>query len=164
MEWTRRVAIRSVHEAQMHKDNLFVTLTYRPSSLPQGGTLVKKDLQGFLNRLRGRMKTLAKKRGVPFKPLRYLCCGEYGKKDLRPHYHLIIYAYDRIVLRGIEMRPPPVYDRWFKLLFPDRFAIIQWKRRVTQAKRPVSKIRLWVAELCLKSKLNRLVRSLDNED
>ncbi|MDH4290371.1 MAG: hypothetical protein OEV65_16655 [Aquincola sp.] len=77
-------AVRVVHEAQFHPVNVFVTLTYRPKSLPPGGTLVKKDVQDFLKRLRkwhgGRLS--------------YFMCGEYGEQLSRPHYHLILFGVD----------------------------------------------------------------------
>lgn len=38
-----------MHEASLHEDSIFVTLTYRPDALPDGGTLVKRDLQLFLS-------------------------------------------------------------------------------------------------------------------
>lgn len=76
--------MRCVHEAQMHSDNSFVTLTYNDENLPYGGTLVKKDWQDFMKRLRWHVKV----------PVRYYYAGEYGEQTLRPHYHACLFGFD----------------------------------------------------------------------
>lgn len=63
---------------------LFVTLTYSDENLTYsdaGPTLVKKDFQNFMKRLR---------KLTPNK-LKYYAVGEYGSKTHRPHYHAIIF-------------------------------------------------------------------------
>jgi len=82
LDRARHWAIRCMHEAQMHEDNCFVTLTYRDEHLPPGRTLVKKDVQDFMKRLRERVGAV-----------RYLYCGEYGTKLGRPHYHLLLFGF-----------------------------------------------------------------------
>lgn len=61
----------------------FVTLTY--SDPPLGDfalpTLVKKDVQDFMKRLRKRIRD----------PIKYYLCGEYGENTCRPHYHVIFF-------------------------------------------------------------------------
>lgn len=79
----RAWSLRAAHEAQLHDHNSFVTLTYRPESLPDGGTLVKAHWQLFAKRLR---KALG--------PFRFLMCGEYGDESYRPHYHALIFGHD----------------------------------------------------------------------
>lgn len=74
------VALRCMLEANQHKDNCFITLTYAESPV----TLIKKDLQDFIKRLRKRIQ--------PVK-IRYRACGEYGSKHLRPHFHIIIFGW-----------------------------------------------------------------------
>lgn len=81
LERSRQWAIRCVHEAQMHEHNVFLTLTYNPEHLPKGGTLVKRDFQLFIKRLR-------KHYG---KNIRYFHCGEYGENLGRPHYHACMF-------------------------------------------------------------------------
>lgn len=96
LEKARQWAVRCVHEAQMHDENSFITLTYKPESLPPGGTLVKRDLQLFFKRLR---KNLGKE-------IRFYACGEYGEKTSRPHYHACVFghAFDESeVLRGQDV-------------------------------------------------------------
>lgn len=82
LEYARQWAIRCVHEASMHKENSFVTLTYSEEFVPYGYTLVKKDFQDFMKRLRWHTD----------KKIRFYACGEYGD-DLRPHYHACLFGY-----------------------------------------------------------------------
>lgn len=65
----------------MSSASCFLTLTYSDDNLPKGGTLVKRDLQLFMKRLR---KAYGK--GV-----RFYACGEYGEITGRPHYHLLLF-------------------------------------------------------------------------
>jgi len=68
----------------MHEKNCFVTLTYNNENLPKNGTLVKRDVQLFMKKLRKKLKH----------KIRYYYCGEYGEKFARPHYHLILFNHD----------------------------------------------------------------------
>lgn len=88
-------ATRAYMETQLHEENCFVTLTYRPKDLPtysevdphiyiKTGNLIKKDMQLFFKRL-------IKK--YPNKGIRRLYCGELGPKKKRPHFHCLIYGY-----------------------------------------------------------------------
>lgn len=102
LEHSRQWALRCVHEAQLHNNNSYITLTYDNDNLPENGNLNHRDFQLFLKRYR---KFLA-----PHK-IKYFMCGEYGeacklcskslkqcrcKKSLptlgRPHYHAIIFG------------------------------------------------------------------------
>lgn len=94
-----------MHEAQVHESkcpcgcqllggvprNSFVTLTYGPEHLPVDLGLDVSHFQKFVKRLR--KKTW----------FRYFHCGEYGDKNLRPHYHALLFgedfAADRYVVR-----------------------------------------------------------------
>lgn len=82
---SREWAIRCVHEAQQHDDNAFITLTYNDANLPYGGTLIKKDFQDFMKRLR---------RPLAPRSLQYFHCGEYGERTRRPHYHALLFGHD----------------------------------------------------------------------
>lgn len=76
-------AMRAMHEKRMHEDSAFLTLTYRDEALTKtkdGATLVLRDLQLFMKRLR-----IARPSG-----LRFLACGEYGEQTRRPHYHVLL--------------------------------------------------------------------------
>jgi hypothetical protein len=73
-----------MHEAQMHEQNCFITLTYNEENL-KSRSLVKTDFQKFLKRFR---KSIA-----PTK-IRYYMAGEYGSRFGRPHFHACIFGYD----------------------------------------------------------------------
>lgn len=85
---------------------VFVTLTYSPEFLPHsdvfnGGTLVKKDLQDFMKRLRFHCSS----------DIRFFACGEYGSKTHRAHYHLILFNLDPLIAEDM------VSKSWKKGLF-----------------------------------------------
>lgn len=84
LERSRQWAIRCIHEASLHKQNCFVTLTYDDNHLPANGSLSYRDVQLFLKRLR---KLIAPQR------VRFFCAGEYGDELTRPHYHLCLFGY-----------------------------------------------------------------------
>lgn len=84
LDRSRKWAIRCVHEASLHSENSFLTLTYNDSNLPPGGTLVKRHLQLFLKRLRKR---------YPYR-IRFYACGEYGELLSRPHYHVLLFGHN----------------------------------------------------------------------
>lgn len=88
LERSRQWAVRCVHEASMHAENCFLTLTYRDEELPPGRSLVKSDFQKFMKRFRKRVD-------VEFgTKLRFYYCGEYGEQFGRPHYHACIFGFD----------------------------------------------------------------------
>lgn len=92
-EWSARM----IHELSVHKDAVFITLTYEGEQYEQG-SLCKKDLQKFFKRLR---------KNVTPKKIRYFACGEYGDQTRRPHYHSIIF--------GLSLRPEDkivIQDSW----------------------------------------------------
>lgn len=76
-EW----AVRCVLESLAYENNYFLTLTYDDEHLPSTGALEREDVQKFLKRFRAR-----------FGKVRYFGCGEYGTKNKRPHYHLILFG------------------------------------------------------------------------
>lgn len=84
LDRSKQWAVRCVHEASLHEENCFLTLTYDDLHLPLNGSLIKKDLQDFWKRLR---KFLGTER------IRYYACGEYGSLLSRPHYHAIVFGY-----------------------------------------------------------------------
>lgn len=76
-------ATRIVHESQLHEASCFVTLTYADEHLPEDYSVNVRHLQLFMKRLR---KWMGHNR------CRYFACAEYGDKNLRPHYHLILFG------------------------------------------------------------------------
>lgn len=81
---SRNWAIRCTHEASLHENNQFITLTYATEYLPTDGSLKKSHFQKFMKRLRRRF---------PSSTIRYYHCGEYGEKFSRPHYHACLFGF-----------------------------------------------------------------------
>lgn len=78
-EWSTRL----VHEAELHEQSSFLTLTFSDENVPPLGSLRKRDVQLFNKRLR-------KARG----PFRFYAVGEYGEENNRPHYHILCFGHD----------------------------------------------------------------------
>lgn len=96
-------ALRCCLEASLHEDTAFVTLTYDDDHIPPRGLLVKEHLQGWLKRVRERLRVVQLDRRdefwasgqqgpFPFHPIRFFACGEYGEQTRRPHYHAILFG------------------------------------------------------------------------
>lgn len=103
---------RCVHEASLHQDNCFPTLTYAPEHLPADLSVHIEHVQKFINHLR---KTQERAGNPSF---RYLAAGEYGqdgntinsftgRPDIgRPHYHLLLFGF-----RPNDLKPWRQNDR-----------------------------------------------------
>jgi hypothetical protein len=87
LERSRQWAIRCMHEAQLHEDNCFITLTFSPEALALRDNPMSVDVRDF----QLFMKRLRKKYG---QGIRFYHCGEYGEKNGRPHYHACIFGFD----------------------------------------------------------------------
>jgi len=83
-EQSRQWAVRMMHESRMHKNNVFITLTYADENLNENRELSAKDFSGFIKSLR---KT--QERAISF-----FGCGEYGETTARPHYHALLFGID----------------------------------------------------------------------
>ena len=94
--YSRRWAIRCVHEASSFQMNSFLTLTYDDAYLPSNSALVKKDFQDFMKRFRKKFQgfNAVEYKGKVTYPIRYFHCGEYGETYGRPHYHACIFNFD----------------------------------------------------------------------
>lgn len=90
-----QMAVRCVHEAQLHEHSSFVTLTYRPEKLASV-SLVYEDFQLFMKRLRHWRVTreaVSVCGPAPAKgAVRYYMCGEYGGQYFRPHFHALLFG------------------------------------------------------------------------
>lgn len=82
LERSRQWAIRCLHEAQMHEQNCFITLTYNNDEITND--LIYPHFQKFIRSLR-------KKTG---KKIRYYMAGEYGSETGRPHFHACLFGFD----------------------------------------------------------------------
>lgn len=78
----REKAIRCVHEAKMHEENIFLTLTYNEENL-KSPKLIYKDFQVFMKALR---------HSTPNK-ITFMVTGEYGEINKRPHWHALLFNY-----------------------------------------------------------------------
>lgn len=109
VERSRHWATRCMHEASMHEENSFLTLTYDDDHVPMQGQLVYRHFQLFMKRLRKRVGDV-----------RFYMCGEYGEQFDRPHFHCILFGHgfhaDRVPFRkspsGILFRSPMLEDLW----------------------------------------------------
>lgn len=115
-DWTTRIT----HEMEMHdcESCCMVTLTYNDDNVPMcldvdtsvhrsndlirkenyNRTLLPRDVQLFLKRLRRHLEYIPKKpQGkrdhIPVGSLRYFAVGEYGSKTGRPHYHILLFGW-----------------------------------------------------------------------
>lgn len=98
--WAHRILL----ESKLHKDNSFLTLTYEEKSLPvitgkntgqNLATLEPRHLRDWLKRFRA---------AIHPSRIRFFACGEYGEKNSRPHYHVIIFGH-----RGCRRKQTNVY-------------------------------------------------------
>lgn len=83
-------AARCYHEASMHEENCFITLTYNDEHINKSHSLLKSDFQNFMKKFRKKIEP---------EKVRYYMCGEYGENEGstelgRPHYHALIFNYD----------------------------------------------------------------------
>lgn len=94
LERSRQWATRCIHEAQMHKENCFITLTYNDENIQHD--LIYRHFQKFLKRFRKAIAPVS---------IRYYMCGEYGEQTGRPHFHACIFGYDfpdRVLFRELD--------------------------------------------------------------
>lgn len=109
LEYSRQWANRCMLELQYHDSSYFVTLTYDDEHVPrawysdketgeafQSLTLVKRDFQLFMKRLRKRFSD---------DHIRFFMSGEYGGTTFRPHYHAIVFGLHLDDLRLYKKSP-----------------------------------------------------------
>lgn len=83
LERSRQWATRCIHEARMHKENCFITLTYDEEHYVPSLTYI--HFQKFIRALRKKYRT---------RTIRYYMAGEYGDLNGRPHFHACIFGLD----------------------------------------------------------------------
>ncbi|QXP08030.1 MAG: replication initiator protein [Arizlama microvirus] len=125
LERSRQWATRCVHEASLHSQNSFITLTFQNSCQIAVSTargrykrldykidptekLHKRHFKDFMKRLRKHFYGNTKSQ------IRYMHCGEYGEKYGRPHHHAILFGIEfadkvRIYPHGRKKDSPPLY-------------------------------------------------------
>lgn len=90
IERSRQWAVRIMHEAQLHEENSYVTLTYGESL--DNPSLVYRDFQLFMKRLRKQRQCWDVTSGLTVP--RFFMAGEYGEKKKRPHFHACLFGAD----------------------------------------------------------------------
>nr|QJB20488.1 MAG: replication initiator protein [Microvirus sp.] len=100
LSYSRHWAVRCMHEAAMHSDNIFLTLTYSPEHLPSDHSLDKTVVPTFMADLR---------RWTGCK-MKYFHCGEYGDKLSRPHYHILIFGWRPSDAKLWKRTPFPLWN------------------------------------------------------
>lgn len=89
-DWATRLHFEEMYS---RTKPLFLTLTYNDGNLKKPmpnarfATLCKRDLQTFFKRLR----KISSRRSDYANDIRYLAVGEYGTKNKRPHYHVLVF-------------------------------------------------------------------------
>lgn len=134
LERSRQWSVRIMHEAAMHEDNCFLTLTYDDDHLPPDGSLRKSDFQKFIAKLR---------RDLAFY-ISYFHCGEYGDLNWRPHYHAILF--------GIDFRDRVAFCRGEAGFASYTSATLSkyWEHGISTVGDVSSKSAAYVARYCLK--------------
>ena len=104
LEKSRQWAMRCYHESTLHENNCFITLTFNDEYMPKDLSLVKKDFQDFLKRLRQAISRDRKQIDQPkvftdHGHIKYYHCGEYGDpqqgdRKINPHHHACIFGVD----------------------------------------------------------------------
>lgn len=87
LDRSRQWAVRCVHEAQMHPDNAFITLTFDDENLwrrENPWSIDTGEWQRFMKRLR---------KAISPRKVKYYACGEYGETYGRPHYHACLFGW-----------------------------------------------------------------------
>jgi len=101
LEQSRQWAMRCVHEASLHENNSFITLTYNDDNYEP--SLNPDDLSSFIKRLRSRIapepgQFITNFTDLPFllnpQRIKFFACGEYGDQLSRPHFHACIFGFD----------------------------------------------------------------------
>ncbi len=116
LERSRQWATRCLHEAQLHKENCFLTLTFSDEGLEKREKEYLQANKKIFNKYKNNEEKLKEKLiDIPHKTsihvrdlqlfmkklrkqygsqIRFFACGEYGDENLRPHYHLCIFNMD----------------------------------------------------------------------
>lgn len=94
-----------MHEAALHEENCFITLTYGEQHVPRFLSLRYRDFQLFMKRLRK----------FANREVRFFMCGEYGGEHSRPHFHACLFGFnfsDLVVLKRGLYRSSALERLW----------------------------------------------------
>jgi hypothetical protein len=139
LEKSRQWAVRCVHEAQMHEESCFITLTYK--EMPEGNSLNKKHFQDFMKRLRKKLEP---------KKIKYFACGEYGEKLERPHYHAIIFGHDFSLCDDDNVCEVQTYDEEYGATYSSSLLADVWGHGFVTVGACTFETAAYVARYCTK--------------
>lgn len=88
----REKAIRCLHEARMHEENTFLTLTYSNENL-KSDKLIIEDIQEFIQNLRDHTRQKNPNKSPHELRIPFMYTGEYGDENKRPHWHILLFNY-----------------------------------------------------------------------
>lgn len=127
LEYARQWAVRCVHEAKMHPENSFITLTYSDEHL-KSPKLDYRHFQLFAKKLRkkifadfvgdfgpinwGLLDKTQKKEHYEKIKIGIFVTGEYGDKTKRPHWHALIFNWRP--KDAVPLRTTPRGDQVYK--------------------------------------------------
>lgn len=146
LDYSRDWANRGYLEAKSWKENYFVTITYDEIHMVKNdvlrekdgktirsynGTLVKKDLQNFIKRVRTEKereyeKKIKNEEEAKAPNIRFMACGEYGDENSRPHYHIIFF--------NLHLEPETFYNPKIKegnIYWQNTFIEKCWKKGIS---------------------------------
>lgn len=133
LKYSRTWADRCVLEAAKYDANSWVTLTYDDLNLPPYGffldldsgefefrpSLLKSDMQKFMKDLRGYFSYHYDKSDI-----RFYGCGEYGSKNKRPHFHILLFDLEFPDLKTSQ------YNKPGQKLFDSEILSKVWKKGI----------------------------------
>ncbi len=105
MQRSSQWQLRLDNELTAWDSAIFVTLTYDNDTIStkhKGMSLEKKDLVNFTKRLKYFLNKKNRK-------IKYYGCGEYGERNKRPHYHIIIFG---MSLSELQLERHPRSGYW----------------------------------------------------
>lgn len=139
LERARQWAMRCYHEASLHPENCFLTLTYDPENYPRDHagypTLDHREFQLFMKKLRqyirrqdrkeyqAMVEALPNDAKIPklqHRKIKFFMCGEYGTKCKKCHKGAEICSHDTSHVYDPELTHPHFHACIFNFDFPDK--------------------------------------------
>lgn len=111
-KWRTQLAQRARYEFLRYGDNktCFITLTVSDDNIDKvfpNGSLDHTEFQKFMKRLRSKLKYHGFSGSI-----KYICCGEYGEKNGRPHFHVLMYGWKPHDLKAATFKSKKGYTTW----------------------------------------------------
>lgn len=133
LKQSREWAIRCVHEASLHEESWFATMTLAEEYLPPDLSLDRRLFPLFMKKLRKR-----------FGKVRYFHAGEYGEDNGRPHYHALLFG-----LRLADVRQCGISRSGYPVFESEALSDV-WAQGIVQLGRVSFESAQYVARYCVK--------------